>query len=90
MSEPKLNVDLKNTTSISCEKCKGEVFIEGVMLRKASRFVTGTTQDALIPIPVFACSACGHVNNDFLPVMFRKENKPETNPGGGGMFLNKD
>jgi hypothetical protein len=37
------------------------------MLRKASKFLTGTAQDAIIPLPVFSCSKCGHVNNDFLP-----------------------
>jgi len=39
------------------------------MLRKASKFLTGTAQDALIPIPVFACGKCGHVNKDFLPAL---------------------
>ena len=37
------------------------------MLRKASKFLTGIAQDALIPLPVFSCSACGHVNEAFLP-----------------------
>jgi hypothetical protein len=37
------------------------------MLRKASKFLTGTPQDALIPLPVFSCSKCGHVNTEFLP-----------------------
>ena len=32
------------------------------MLRKASRFLTGTPNDALIPIPVFACTKCGHID----------------------------
>jgi hypothetical protein len=49
------------------------VFIEGVMLRKASRFITGTAQDAVIPIPVFSCSACGHVNEEFIPSQLRKQ-----------------
>ena len=62
-----MNVALKDTTRIKCEECENEVFIEGVMLRKISRFVTGTAQDALMPIPVFTCSKCGHVNAEFMP-----------------------
>jgi uncharacterized Zn finger protein len=65
--ELKMNVALKDTTPIKCDKCENEVFTEGIMLRKISRFVAGTTQDALMPIPVFACLNCGHVNEDFLP-----------------------
>jgi uncharacterized Zn finger protein len=63
----KMNIDLKKTTSITCDNCGKSVFQEGLMLRKANKFLAGTTQDALIPLPVFSCSACGHVNEEFLP-----------------------
>ena len=48
------------------------------MLRKASRFLTGTAQDALVPIQVFSCAKCGHVNEEFLPLQLRS-NKEEDN-----------
>jgi uncharacterized Zn finger protein len=65
--ELNMNVALKDTTAISCEECEHGVFQEGVLLRKISRFVTGTSQDALMPIPVFSCAKCGHVNAEFMP-----------------------
>jgi uncharacterized Zn finger protein len=65
--ELNMNVSLKDTTPIICEECGHSVFQEGVLLRKISRFVTGTSQDALMPIPVFSCSKCGHVNEEFMP-----------------------
>jgi hypothetical protein len=68
-----LNITLDKTTAAECDQCKNEVFIEGVMLRKASRFITGTAQDAVIPIPVFTCSKCSHVNEEFLPSQLRKQ-----------------
>jgi uncharacterized Zn finger protein len=72
-----LNITLDKTTGMSCDECGNEVFQEGVMLRKASRFITGTAQDAMIPIPVFACSKCGHVNEEFIPSQLK--NKSEDN-----------
>jgi uncharacterized Zn finger protein len=63
----KLNISLDKTTPMTCDECQHEVFQEGVMLRKASKFLTGTTQDAVVPIPVFACAKCGHINSDFMP-----------------------
>ena len=66
-----LNISLDKTTETTCDECGNNVFQEGVLLRKASRFLTGTSQDAMIPIPVFACSKCGHVNEEFLPVQLR-------------------
>jgi uncharacterized Zn finger protein len=69
-----LNITLDKTTGMSCDECGNEVFQEGVMLRKASRFITGTAQDAMIPIQVFACNKCGHVNEEFLPLQLRNKN----------------
>lgn len=66
-----MNISLDKTTGITCNKCDNNIFIEGMLLRKASRFITGTAQDAMIPIPVFTCSKCGHVNEEFLPMQLR-------------------
>jgi len=45
-------IDLKNTSEVKNDK-GGSIFKQGVILRKVSRFVTGTDNDALLPIPVF-------------------------------------
>lgn len=63
----KMNITLDKTTPIVCEKCGNQVFQEGLIIRKASKFITGTAQDAIMPIPTFVCAACGHTNNEFLP-----------------------
>jgi uncharacterized Zn finger protein len=73
-----LNITLDKTTPAVCDKCGCETFQEVLLLRKASRFVTGTAQDALIPIPVFACTKCGHINEDLLPPQLRKNEDTET------------
>jgi uncharacterized Zn finger protein len=70
-----LNITLDKTSPVSCDSCYNEVFQEGVMLRKASRFITGTAQDALIPIQVFTCSKCGHVNEEFLPSQLKNKSE---------------
>jgi uncharacterized Zn finger protein len=85
--EQKLNISLDKTTALKCDECQGEVFVEGVLLRKASRFLTGTAQDSLVPIPVFSCSKCGHVNEEFLPQMLRKSNPPEEPKPFGGLTI---
>lgn len=67
---------LSNTKPIVCENCGNDVFVEGVKLRKVSRLLTGDTKDAVLPIPVFVCSKCYHVNKEFLPKGL-PEDKPE-------------
>jgi len=71
-STPKLNISLDKTTPIVCEECGNSIFQEGTLLRKASKILIGSHQDALVPIPVFVCSKCSHVNDEFMPGELRK------------------
>ena len=73
--QPRLNIDLTKTQEVVCDHCGGKVFQEGLMLRKASKFLTGTMQDALIPLPVFSCASCGWVNEEFLPEPLKTKNE---------------
>ena len=62
----KLNIDLKNTEKM--ETPDGNyVVAEGLVLLKASRFVAGTEQDAIIPIPVFYDVKTGSILKETLP-----------------------
>ena len=68
MENLNLNIDIrKNSTSIKCESCEGETFIEVLYLRKISKLLTGAPTDTIAPIPAFQCSKCGHINTEFIP-----------------------
>ena len=64
-------ISLQNTKAIKCDICGGEIFEQGVMLREVSALLTGDGRPGVIPIPVFVCSKCGHVNSQFLPQEFK-------------------
>ena len=67
MEQPQFNLDFSQTTAVVCEKCEHEHFTEVSLMRKLSPMLSPTGQPALIPIPVYACAKCGHVNEEFLP-----------------------
>jgi len=67
MQQQQFNIDLSQTTPVHCEKCHHEHFTEVALMRKLSPMLSPNGQPALIPIPVFACAKCGHVNEEFLP-----------------------
>ena len=69
---PNLNIDIKNTTSVTSPEGNA-VFSEGVILRKVSRFVTGTSEDGIIPVPVFYDVVTGKVLLEMLPKELRDE-----------------
>ena len=68
-----LNVSLDKTTPVSCEECGNNVFVEGLLLRKVSKFLTSQAQDGIVPIPVFSCSKCQHVNEEFIPAEMKEK-----------------
>ena len=68
----KINIDLANTQPILSPE-GNQVFAEGVILRKISRFVAGTDEDAVMPIPVFYDVQTGKVLIDTLPKDLREE-----------------
>ena len=45
-------IDLKNTEQVFSES-GGVLFLPGVILRKVSKFVTGTADDVIMPVQVF-------------------------------------
>lgn len=67
-----MNLDISQTAPI--ESVDGnQVFQEAVVLRKASKFLTGTKEDAVIPISVFIDVKTGKILTDLLPKELREE-----------------
>jgi hypothetical protein len=65
------NVDINQTTAVTCDECNEIYFEQTLLMRKASGLLTGQSKPSYIPIPVFACKDCGHVNGEFLPKEIR-------------------
>jgi uncharacterized Zn finger protein len=77
MDPVKMNINLEDTTEITCDECGNEVFNAGLLLRKVSRFLSGDAQDGMAPVQTFYCVKCGHVNNDFYPPELAKKDEQE-------------
>ncbi len=62
-----ININLKDAEDVKCEKCEGLIFEEKMMIKKISKFLTGSDRDSISPIPVIVCSECNHINEMFRP-----------------------
>ncbi len=58
-------IDISKTTQIKCEKCENSTFKQTLLIRKLSAIVSPNGQETIIPVAVFACEKCGHVNSEF-------------------------
>ena len=69
-----LNIDFKNTTIIEGFD-GGLLFGQAFVLRKVSKFIAGTDEDALLPIPVFYDLETKKIILDSIPKELREEYK---------------
>ena len=65
--QPQMNIDFSQTTAETCESCGNDTFVQVFKMRKLSALLSPTGQESMIPIQIFACHKCGHVNKGFQP-----------------------
>ena len=65
-------IDLKNTSEVKNSE-GGSIFQQGVILRTISKFITGTDEDALLPIPVFYDPETMKILTSSIPKDLRSE-----------------
>ena len=70
--QPQMNLDLSKTTTIDTPS-GGKIWQQGMILRKVSKFITGTSEDAIVPIPIFFDPNTNEILQDTLPRELREE-----------------
>ena len=65
MQQPQMKVDISQTTAVSCEECNHDVFVPAFKMRRMSALLSPHGKETMIPMQVFACAKCGHINKEF-------------------------
>ena len=60
------NIDLTHAKTLECEECGCKGFKQTLMLKKLSALLSPNGQESMIPVAVFACEKCSHINKEFL------------------------
>lgn len=71
--QPPVNLDLSMAQDVVCDNCGNYTFNEVVLMKRVSALVSPTGKEAIVPIPTFACNACGFINKQFLPVRMTEQ-----------------
>lgn len=78
MQDQRMNLDLTNAQDVVCDNCGNYTFQEVTLMKRISALVSPTGKEAIVPIPTFACNACGFINKQFLPVRMADQGREET------------
>ena len=60
-----MQLNLDNATDVSCDECGKKVFSQAFLIKRISPLVSPNGQEIMVPMPIFKCSSCGHVNEAF-------------------------
>lgn len=72
-NQPQINIDVNQTKELKCKQCQNNTFQQVFQLRLIPKLLVGASQDSLMPIPVFECSACGEILQESLPVELQQK-----------------
>lgn len=60
-------LDFDKASDVTCDDCGSTRFVVRYLLKRFSGLVSPTGDEMLVPMQVFACASCAHVNEEFLP-----------------------
>lgn len=60
-------LDFSKASDITCDDCGNATFVVKYYLKRFSALISPSGDEMITPISVFACSKCGHINEEFLP-----------------------
>ena len=61
-----IRLDLKDIKNVPCDACDSEMFNAAFILKRLPAIASPTGKESLIPVQLFSCAACGHINEEFL------------------------
>lgn len=60
-------VHLREQPTVKCDNCGSIYFREVIYIKKVSKILTGSSEDTIVPFPIYRCDDCNHVNEGFNP-----------------------
>ena len=72
LSDNLKGLQLKDLDAVECSECENPTFIQVHLLRKISAVLSPNGKGGFLPVPIFQCASCGHINEELMP---RTENE---------------
>lgn len=76
----KMNVKPTELDDVKCDKCDNFTFTTVMLMKRLPALISPTQKEAFMPMQVYACNSCGHVNKRFIDGMggwFKNDEPPE-------------
>ena len=68
-----ININPDDLEDVLCEKCETQTFEPAMLFKKLSAVLSPSGKETLVPLQIYKCTDCGHINEGFLPKMPPRE-----------------
>lgn len=75
-----MNVKPTELDDVVCEECDNFTFQPVLLMKRLPALISPTQKEAFMPMQVYACNSCGHVNQRFIDGMggwFKGDGPPQ-------------
>ena len=62
-----VNIKPEDLEDVVCDKCGCQTFEPVMVFKSLSAVLSPTGQKSLIPLQLYKCTECGHINDEFIP-----------------------
>tara|TARA_Y100000361_G_C11082188_1_gene301636 strand:- start:386 stop:598 length:213 start_codon:yes stop_codon:yes gene_type:complete len=62
-----VNINPDDLVDVVCEKCGNQTFSMAFLFKKISAVLSPNGKESMIPLQIYKCDECGHINKEFLP-----------------------
>ena len=62
-----INVKASDLKDIVCDNCGCKFFRHVHAFKRLSALISPSGKEQIVPIPIYRCDECGHINDEFLP-----------------------
>ena len=66
-AQQQVQVNPNDLEDIVCDECGSQCFEPTFLFKKLSAILSPTGQETVIPMQIYRCADCGHINEMFLP-----------------------
>ena len=63
---PEMKVNPTNLDDVTCDECGNFTFVKVVLMKRMPALISPTGVEAFMPMDVFCCNSCGHINTRFI------------------------
>ena len=62
-----VNIKPEDLEDVVCDNCGCQTFEPVMVFKSLSAVLSPTGQKSLIPLQLYKCTDCGHINDEFIP-----------------------